>query len=95
MALIDEIRALRERALSDLDLAYNYYIDAQIAWRLVRAVADSGYKFTFRNTTTGALTSQADLSAKAATSQNNSLKLPSSNLLRSLRASFSICCAVG
>lgn len=65
MALIDEIRALRERALTDLDVAYDYYIDAQIAWRLVCAVADSGYKFTFRNTTTGAVTTQADLSAKA------------------------------
>lgn len=65
MVLADEIRALRDRALADLDSAHDYYSDTKIAWQLVRNLIAAGHSFINRNTLTGTVTSQADLATKA------------------------------
>jgi len=65
MTLEDEIRAVRDRVLADLDSAHDYYTDTKIAWRLVHKIIAAGHKFTVRNPTTGTVTTQTDLAAKA------------------------------
>jgi hypothetical protein len=65
MALADEIRALRDRVLADLDSAHDYFMDTKTAWRLVKEMIDDGRTFAIRNPTTGTLITQADLATKA------------------------------
>ena len=65
MVLSDQIRDLRDRVLSDLDSAHDYYTDTKIAWRVVHKVIAAGNVFSIRNTTTGNVTTQADLAFKA------------------------------
>jgi hypothetical protein len=65
MALSDDIRALRDRVLADLNLSYDYYVDTRFAWRIVHEVVATGTTFTVRNTTTGTATTEAALAAKA------------------------------
>ena len=65
MALAEDIRALRDRTLADLDAAYEYYIDTKTAWKLVREIAALGYKFSVRNPIAGTLRTEADLADKA------------------------------
>jgi hypothetical protein len=65
MALADELRVLRDRALADLNEAFDYYTDTKIAWEIVRQVIAAGHTLSIRNTTTGTVTTQADLAGKA------------------------------
>jgi hypothetical protein len=65
MALADDIRALRDRVLADLNGAHDYYTDAKIAWDTVRQVIAAGRTFFIRNTATGTVTTHADLGGKA------------------------------
>lgn len=65
MTLKEEIEALRDRVLPQLDSAHDYYADTRIAWRLVHKLIAAGHKFTVRNPTTGTVTTQADLASKA------------------------------
>jgi hypothetical protein len=65
MALSDDVRALRDRVLADLTSAHDYYRDTKIAWRLVHKVIAAGHIMAIRNTTTGTITTQATLAAKA------------------------------
>src|SRR3954466_7220042 len=65
MSLGEELQALRDRALAELDAAYDYYADTKLAWRLVRRQISAGRKFTVRNLTTGTVTTQSDLSRRA------------------------------
>ncbi len=65
MALADDIRALRDRVLADLNSAHDYYTDTKIAWRIVHKLVAAGHTFAVRNITTGTVTTQADLAAKA------------------------------
>lgn len=65
MALSDEIQALRDRVLADLNFAHDYYTDTKIAWDLVRKMIAAGHTFSVRNVTTGAVTTQVELSAKS------------------------------
>jgi hypothetical protein len=65
MALAEDLRALRDRALADLDSAHDYYIHTRTAWRLVRKIVAAGHTFTVRNMATATVTTQADLAAKA------------------------------
>jgi hypothetical protein len=65
MTLADDIRALRDRVLADLNAAHDYYTDTTIAWRLVHQIVAAGGTFTNRNMTTGTVTAQADLVGKA------------------------------
>ena len=65
MVLSDDIRSLRDRVLADLNSSHDYYRDAKIAWRIVRKVVAAGTTFAIRNASTGTVTSQDDLAAKA------------------------------
>jgi hypothetical protein len=65
MVLSDEIRTLRDRVLSDLDSAHDYHTDTKLAWRLVHKVISAGHTFRTRNTTTGSVTTHAELAVKA------------------------------
>ena len=65
MALADDIRALRDRALAELTAAHDYYTDTKMAWQVVDKVIRAGNKFTIRNMTTGTVTREAQLAAKA------------------------------
>src|ERR1035437_3067579 len=65
MALADEIRSLRDRALADLNAAHDYYTDTKIAWDIIGRVITAGHTFSIRSLTTGAVTTQADLAGKA------------------------------
>ncbi len=65
MALADDIRALRDRVLADLNAAHDYYTDTKIAWDIVHRVIAAGHTFSIRNMTTGTVTTQADLAGKA------------------------------
>ena len=50
--------------MADLNAAHNYYTDTKFAWRIVHKVVQSGRTFSIRNTTTGTVTTQADLASK-------------------------------
>src|SRR5436190_18794725 len=65
MALEDEIRLLRDRSVTDLNVAHDYYTDAKIAWRVLLEAVASGRTFKFRKTITGSITTQIDLTTKA------------------------------
>jgi len=65
MALPDDIAALRDRVLADLNAAHDYDTDTKSAWDIVRQVIAAGHTLSIRNMTTGTLTTQADLAGKA------------------------------
>lgn len=65
MALANDIRALRDRALADLHGAHDYYTDTKIAWDIVGNFIAAGRTFSIRNMTTGTMTTQAELASKA------------------------------
>ena len=65
MALSDDIRALRDRVLADLNAAHDYFADTKIAWDIVDQVIAAGRTFSIQNVTTGTLTTEAELVRKA------------------------------
>jgi hypothetical protein len=65
MALVDEIRGLRDRALTELAAAHDYHTDTKMAWRIVHDAIQAGLKVNIRNMTTGPVTTEAQLAAKA------------------------------
>jgi hypothetical protein len=65
MALAADITALRDRALADLNAAYDYYTDTKIAWEIARRFIDSGQTFSIRNMTTGSVTTHVELAGKS------------------------------
>lgn len=65
MALADDIRALRDHVLADLNAAHDYYADTKIAWDIVNGAIATGETFSIRNIATGTVTTQADLAGKA------------------------------
>ena len=65
MAVSDGIQALRDQVLADLAAAHDYYTDTKTAWRLVHKVIAAGHTITIRNMTTGTVTTQVELAAKA------------------------------
>src|SRR5271167_180042 len=64
MALADDIRAHRDRAVADLKAAHDYYADTKIAWDIANKAIAAGHTFNIRNVTTGTVTTQTDLEAK-------------------------------
>ncbi len=50
MALADDVRALRDRALGELKAAHDYFSDTNIAWAIVRESVRAGNKFTIKTT---------------------------------------------
>src|SRR5262249_34378703 len=65
MALGDDIRALRDRVLADLNAAHDYFADTRFAWNVVKDTVQAGAVFTHHNQVTGTVTAQADLVARA------------------------------
>jgi hypothetical protein len=65
MALVDEIRELRDRALAELTAAHDYYTDTKTAWQVVHKYIRLGNTFTSTSTTTGTVTQESQLAAKA------------------------------
>src|SRR5689334_5082921 len=65
MALADEIKSLRDRVLSELNAAHDYYTDTRIAWDIVRRAIADGRTFSIRNMTTGTVTTQVELAGKS------------------------------
>jgi hypothetical protein len=65
MALSDDIRALRDRSLADLNSIHDYHVDTMVAWEVVHEVIAAGTRFTVRNRATGTVSTQGDLAARA------------------------------
>ena len=65
MTLAANLRALRDRVLAELIAVHDYYADALTAWLLVREVVQAGATFSNLNGTTGTVTTQTDLAARA------------------------------
>ena len=65
MALAEDLRTLRDRALAELDAAHDYYIDTRGAWGIVHKVVWGGTKIIIRNTATGNVTTETALAEKA------------------------------
>jgi hypothetical protein len=65
MPLADEIRALRDLVLIDLNAAHDHYTETKIAWKIVRNIIAAGHALTIRNMTTGTVTTQTELAVKA------------------------------
>lgn len=65
MALTDKLQTLRDRTLTDLNAAHDYYVDSQIAWRIVHNVVQSGSMFTVKNSITGTETTHTSLISKS------------------------------
>jgi hypothetical protein len=65
MALSSDIQALRDRVLTDLKAAHDYYTDTRIAWDIVRRFVAAGHTFSIQNNTTGTTTTHADLASKS------------------------------
>jgi len=61
MLLALELGRLRDRVLSDLNAAYDYYADTRTAWTIVEGAIAAGQKVVVRNVTTGTLTTEAAL----------------------------------
>jgi hypothetical protein len=58
MALSDEIASLRDRVLTELSDAHDYYTDTKIAWRMVHKIIDLGQTFSIRKRATGTVVTQ-------------------------------------
>ncbi len=65
MTLANDVRALRDRILADLNAAYDYYTETTIAWEVVRQVIATGNMFSIRNLTTSTVTTPTELVSKA------------------------------
>lgn len=65
MLLIDDIQALRDRVLDELNAAHDYFTDTKSAWHIVHNAIMSGYTFSVDNLVTGTVTTQADLLGKS------------------------------
>lgn len=65
MALSQDIHLLRDRVLTELNAAHDYYTDTQFAWEIVLEVIAGGRAFSVRNMLTHSVTTQADLAGRA------------------------------
>jgi hypothetical protein len=58
MALVDQIRNLRDDSLAALGAGWDYYQHTQIAWRALEDLVAQGHRFTARVSHTGTFTDQ-------------------------------------
>ncbi|MDR3632986.1 MAG: hypothetical protein P4L84_04065 [Isosphaeraceae bacterium] len=65
MPLEGGIQDLGMRSLSALDALHEYDTDTKIAWRVVQLYTNEGHHFTVRNRTTGSISNEQDLLARA------------------------------
>lgn len=64
MPLADGIRAVRDRALSDLTAAHDYHADTVMAWRFLGEDILAGKKISVTNAVTGTVTTESELAAR-------------------------------
>ncbi len=65
MALAEDIAALRDRVLTDLNVAHDYYTETKIALEIVRRFIDSDETISLQNLATGTVTTHTDLTVRA------------------------------
>ena len=65
MALRDDIQSLRDRTLTDLIAADDYFTETKIAWHIATKAIQGGASFSIRSMTTGSLITHGDLVSKA------------------------------
>lgn len=65
MAFGEDIRALRDRVLADLNAIHDYYSDTKLAWRIVNQFVAEGKTITIKNPVTGTQTTEVELASKA------------------------------
>ncbi len=66
MTLRDEIEAIRNRAIKNLNAAHDYYTYAQRAWRALQQVVENeGLKFSWRNISTHSTINEQNFPALA------------------------------
>lgn len=61
MGLADDIRSLRDRALTELAAAHDYYFHTEVAWIIVRQAVASNPGQGFQNLVTGTITTTQEL----------------------------------
>ena len=64
MALAEDLRALRDRTLADLNAAHDYYENTKAAWRIVDQFIRAGNAFTTQNAVTRTITTHTALAGK-------------------------------
>jgi hypothetical protein len=64
MPLSDDIRALRDRTLADLDAAHDYFFHTEAAWNVVRQAVTALPPFSVQNLLTGTALSGAELAVR-------------------------------
>lgn len=65
MSLVDDIRGLQERALTDLAAAHDYYMDTKMAWRIVQKFVKAGYKINMNNSIAWTVTTEAGIAVSS------------------------------
>ena len=65
MPLAGDIQALRDRVISELNAAHDYFTDTKVAWDLVGDSIAAGNTFSIENKATGTVTNQTSLAGKA------------------------------
>jgi hypothetical protein len=61
MSLSENIQNLRDRTLTELTAAHDYYADTQISWQIVHRSVSDGHRFIAHNPATGTRKSQDKL----------------------------------
>ncbi|MBX9580073.1 MAG: hypothetical protein K2X87_07155 [Gemmataceae bacterium] len=65
MPLADDLVALRDSILADLDAAHDYHTDTLVAWQFARAAVERSEPLAYRNPATGSVTTGQGLRDKA------------------------------
>lgn len=65
MPLADDIHAVRDRVLADVNAAHDSYHDTKVAWGFVENAIAVGKQFAIRKLSTGTVTTQTELVTKA------------------------------
>ena len=65
MALVDEIRSLRDRVSNDLNAAHDYYEHTKLVWIAYQGFVEKGLVSTYKNLATGNIIDQDELYDRA------------------------------
>lgn len=61
MSIADDIRALADRAMRDLDAVHDFFEHSRLVWRSFKTFVDQGYKISSQNLATGTIIDQDGL----------------------------------
>jgi hypothetical protein len=64
VSFADDVRALKNRALTELTAAHDYHADTITAWQLLEQAILSGQTFSVTNSVTGTVTTQVEIAGK-------------------------------